>query len=407
MRTPMGLMTRERQDLLVQLDALDPHSNPGVLRLKQHLRDPRAWVRLPVLKLLSLSRHPEAAAAVLSAAFDPHPRIFKEVRMWLQEQGEVTLKGYWTKLSRDPQSPVSRLWNYFLPSEAGEKLRPLFSSKDPRLVLRVLSHCPSESGLSAWKSQEFKHPLVALAFDWCLGKPRTTLLEREINTLWQHAKELPISRYWMRLLCEVLDPRAKQQLTALMAADEDAYAGLLDARAFCGDQKAVAVFEQQIEDQYADQRIVALNTLVLLAEKKILSQSDALIPALVRRLSDSDQWARLGAARLSGIIGDTRLSLPLIARMKDDWNKVRAAAAYSLGRLKSVDAVPALVEIGVDDSNKEVRDMSYGALHHIAHGLPLPPAALVSEWLSVGSPNAESFWGRDRARWRRWYQLER
>ncbi|HIA03850.1 MAG TPA: HEAT repeat domain-containing protein [Myxococcales bacterium] len=403
----MGLMTQERQTLLAQMDSIDPHSNVGTAALLGHLKSSKAWERLVALKLLAASRHPNAPEAVLSVAFDPHPRIVDEVTSWLRDLESSKLSDYWDKYTQDPKSPIFRLWNYFVPADKADKLKRLLRSENPEIVLTMLTHCPPANVLESHRAQASSHPLADFAVQSCLGKQALALAEGDVETLWQRSRDLEIAHYWLAKLCVASGSQVGVQLAKLMATHKNADSSLLAARAMCGDKEALNLLTKQLDSKNIDRRISALIAFSQIARTQKLSASNALLAGLGRLMSHADQWVRLGAATLAGRLNDLSLNLSLISRFKDNSAQVRAAAAYSLGQLKSNDAVSVLIEIGIDDSDKVVRDMSFAALHRIVHNLVMPPPRMVSEWLSGDDPNAEKFWGRDREKWRHWYQVER
>jgi HEAT repeat protein len=84
------------------------------------------------------------------------------------------------------------------------------------------------------------------------------------------------------------------------------------------------------------------------------------VESLVARLGDEHQDVRAAAANALGIIKDLRAVLPLIAALGDDAPFVRFNAARALGEIKNPLAVSPLVASFKEDNVSEVR---WGAAH--------------------------------------------
>lgn len=91
------------------------------------------------------------------------------------------------------------------------------------------------------------------------------------------------------------------------------------------------------------------------------------VPSLVKTLKEDKDpnmryWAAVSIGKF-GIEGQLA-SAELISALKDDSALVRMGAAYALGEIRSLDALPALQE-ATKSSEKEVRDAAHSALKQI------------------------------------------
>jgi HEAT repeat protein len=126
-------------------------------------------------------------------------------------------------------------------------------------------------------------------------------------------------------------------------------------------------------------RVAAIKTLGLLGP-----QAKPAIPTLLPVLHDPQSYIALEAGGSLGRIGSESLP-GLIAALNDDNAVVRHAAAYGLGEAgpAAVAAVPALVK-RLDDSDPQVRSSSASSLRLIRHDVPLRQSNLRNYGASHG-----------------------
>lgn len=108
-----------------------------------------------------------------------------------------------------------------------------------------------------------------------------------------------------------------------------------------------ALLNAVAEDQADDKRVAATTIL-----KQLPS---AIVPTLIDALADSDSNVRYGATQILGLRRAPEANDPLFFATFDADPQVRAAAAWGLGELSAMQAVPRLERLQVSDADVNVR----------------------------------------------------
>ena len=145
-RTPLGILTSQRSKALAEVDAIDAHATKGIHALKERLLSAKPWLRLAALQALAGSRHPDAALQLLILAGDPHPRVTRELRDWIDELSPKARETLFDKGAQKPGSRTARaalrLWPLLLIESPQKRLLPLFSILEIEDKLALFHGCP-------------------------------------------------------------------------------------------------------------------------------------------------------------------------------------------------------------------------------------------------------------------------
>lgn len=94
------------------------------------------------------------------------------------------------------------------------------------------------------------------------------------------------------------------------------------------------------------------------------------IPSLIAALKDENRYVRASTAAALAAFGSAATSA-LIEVFKDRDYHARGLAAYALGKIGEISAVPKLIET-LKDKDRDVRMHAAGALHKIGDSITLP-----------------------------------
>jgi hypothetical protein len=189
------------------------------------------------------------------------------------------------------------------------------------------------------------------------------------------------------------------------SVDDNTAHALYKVRAVLGDRGALGALAKLSIDGDSNLQMAVVTSLLALADRGIRLSNTDVVEAVERLVQKDDAELRWRVIMVAGHTGDVRFVHSLSQLIRDGDARVRSAAAYALGQLNAQQGVDALINAGINDEVLAVRDASFVALHRLVHSTTLPPRSLISEWLNTPPTSGERpFWGRDRSRWRLWYQ---
>ena len=423
---PQSILSPTGDDEFVviqEIAELDGGLSETVDVLHTYSKDSRHRIRRAAVVALSMASHPSAALVLLSVLRDPHPTIRRVAREALAARSVTERDLLFERAVRHDESGivrgVARAWPLLIESSAPRILAALQEMTDTTARFQfIANHCsglPEE--VSDYVSQSEKLELVA-ASESCRLEPWTGEGSHRANKLLELFGEAPpelrkaIASHLRGQLARIEAAQHPEILALLneLELEESALEGIAiqGVRYALNGAGALETLAASVSSENADRRVEALALLRILGSASSELRESALVTALESVHQDADPWVREAAADVAGATGDGRVGAWLVQRMSDSEARVRLAAVWSLGRVGVRHAVSALIERGIEDEDSQVRDASYVVLHRIVHGHTLPIRSMTADWLGNPSVSAErEFWGRNRERWRRWYQLER
>jgi len=137
----------------------------------------------------------------------------------------------------------------------------------------------------------------------------------------------------------------------------------------------ISQWMNDLESNDASVRIWAIRKL-----RNSISLADIIVPALIKRIQDSDKYVRYAAVEaLESVEADEMIILALTEALKDTYKNTRMAAARALTRFgtTAILAVPALTE-SLKDTDKYVRAAAVEALGKIGMNATSAVPTLIS-----------------------------
>jgi len=411
-----GELSPADRKLIEEINELDLNTETDRAQIIAYLADKRWFVRREAAVALGESGDAEQLLPLLPTAVDPHWVVAQEAKGQLSSKSALIRSKVFEQGLKDERAIMrtSTVRNWSLLTE----VKRLHGISDPILITEILkSPCRLFSGELIEHFASVNDPGVNALLERCaiVGKNLKNANPVAITRATESASPRIIHAAALALLdcgaligSEHVDPLLTQLERASRSSEGEIEISIAAARAVIGQPAALGLLANRLKAETLPNNLLALDYLTRLTKRISRVRHPDLAEGLAVSLEDDDSAVRRRAAEIAGASGDARMVQPLTRGLQDDDSKVRARCAYALGQLNAASAVHALVERGLEDLSTQVNDASYAALHHIAHGIPLPPYALVAEWLNGdGSQRKENFWGRDHQRWRRWYQLER
>lgn len=302
--------------------------NRAVSALIEALGDRDALVRQKVVEALSYIPDGRAITALLQAVHDPDWRVRKALILALSHIKDARIYAALDELARDSDHWLRRA------------VMDLCTTFDDSRVVEIL--------LTGLNDPDFNVRRTALI---ALGRRREKAALGVMTQLLTDAS--PIMRVIaVRVAAQIGEPRALEHLSLLAHDPVDAVRfEVADALGDLGDEEGIDALEVLLRDGSAEVRQHAAQAL---AHIGTLPAAEALTLALTLPLPKAEaqaQLATLGEQALRALLGTARSSDALL----------RAAAAESLGQLKSPHAVPTLKQL-LRDSDGRVRQAAEGAL---------------------------------------------
>ena len=421
-----GGVDPEALQAIGRIASLQTDTREGLETLGFYVDDQRLAVRQSAIRAALGSKHAEAPLTVLAFVRDRHPAIAAEamaaIRTWDLED-RVTI---FERAVRSPVHATCRgaavAWSPLLAGVAAPRRAAIVGAafdevEDvPARMLLLDQHCADTevAPLLVRAAQNVEPGIRAMVTLCRLAAARdpelpVADLAQALQGVLDDVRALVAHR--LIAVAAHLDPRQRTLLTPALAAAADldgprAGASVAAAQAALGIGPGLETLATLVDAGTADARLEALEALRGLIDVGIRVRHPRLGNGLADATTDPDSLTRRLATEVAGLCGDGSVVPALVARLSDPDTTIRAAAAYSLGQLKADQAAAALIEKGLATPDPKTRDVVFAVLHHLVHGMALPPAALAGEWIDDPGKLRDDprFWGRNEARWRRWMQ---
>lgn len=393
----------------------------GVLAVRALLDDPQPAVRAAAAKALAGAERESAAFGLLLAAADPHPAVAQAALDALRARAVDRRRTLFDHaMHAEPRvARAAAAVVHEVLSESVDSVVAVFKDASVDVLARatLLRTCPATLLTAADELPGDTDVAIRAAMEACTLGRQLGFTPEPMSLLAALKSDDRDTRLLAARALFDLGPRlgrehgasVREALTlAARTTDPDVSVAVAAARIAFGDPTAFGMLAAFAGGGSGAARLGALQALHTLAGRTGKLANDELGPVLLSPMDDDDPAIRALAVAVAGATGDGRVSPALVRHLRDPDDAVRAAAAYAIGQVGAKPAIEALIEIGIDDRVKDVRDAAFASLHHLVHDLPLPPASMVASWLADPGPvKPGTFWGTDRERWRQWYQLER